>query len=93
MFDGIKEMARAAGRSPAELELIIAAGVDLHKTPIQKDRVDFTGTREQIAGDFATARKLDAAEIVIYAQFLAEGESAQNLVARMEDLWKIAKQA
>jgi hypothetical protein len=31
--------------------------------------------------------------IVIYAQFLPEGESAKDLVARMEDLWKIAKQA
>jgi len=93
MFDGIKDMARAAGRSPSELELIIAAGVEIHKTPIQKDRVDFTGTREQIAGDFATARKLGAAEIVIYAQFLPEGESAKDLVARMEDLWNIAKQA
>jgi probable F420-dependent oxidoreductase len=92
MFDGIKEMARAAGRSPSELELIIAAGVEIHKTPIRKDRVDFTGTREQIAGDFATARKLGAAEIVIYGQFLPEGESARDLVARMEDLWNIAKQ-
>jgi hypothetical protein len=93
MFDGIKELARAAGRSPSELELIIAAGVEIHKTPIEKDRVDFTGTREQIAGDFATAQKLGAAEIVIYAQFLPEGESAKDLVARMEDLWNIAKQA
>ena len=54
--------------------------MEIHKTPIQKDRVDFTGTREQIAGDFATARKLGAAEIVIYAQFLPEGESARDLV-------------
>jgi hypothetical protein len=67
--------------------------VEIHKTPIQKDRVDFAGTREQIAGDFATARKLGVAEIVIYAQFLPEGESAKDLVARMEDLWNIAEQA
>jgi probable F420-dependent oxidoreductase len=93
MFDGIKDMAKAAGRRPSELELIIAAGVEIHKTPIQKDRIDFTGTREQIAADFATARNLGAAEIVIYAQFLPEGESAKDLVVRMEDLWNIAKQA
>jgi alkanesulfonate monooxygenase SsuD/methylene tetrahydromethanopterin reductase-like flavin-dependent oxidoreductase (luciferase family) len=93
IFDGIKDMAKAAGRSPSALELIIAAGVEIHKTPIQKDRLDFTGTLEQIAGDFATARKLGAAEIVIYAEFLPEGESAKDLVARMEDLWSIARQA
>jgi alkanesulfonate monooxygenase SsuD/methylene tetrahydromethanopterin reductase-like flavin-dependent oxidoreductase (luciferase family) len=93
IFDGIKEMAKAAGRDPSKLELIIAASVEIRKTPIQKDRVDFTGTIEQIVGDFAATRKLGAAEIVIYAQFLPEGESAKDLVARMEDLWKIAKQA
>src|SRR5881397_3454532 len=49
MFEGIKDMAKAAGRNPAELELLIAAGAEIHKTPIQKDRIDFTGTREQIA--------------------------------------------
>jgi hypothetical protein len=38
-------------------------------------------------------RGLGAVEIVIYAQFLPEGEGAKDLVARMEDLWNIAKQA
>jgi probable F420-dependent oxidoreductase len=93
MFDGIKEAAKAAGRRPSDLELVLAAGVEIHKTPIQKDRMDFTGTREQIAGDFTAARKLGAAEIVVYAQFLPEGESAQGLVARMEAIWNIASHA
>jgi hypothetical protein len=66
--------------------------VEIHETTVQRDRIDFTGTREQITGDFAAARKLGAAEIVIYAQYLAEGERAKDLVARMEDLWNIAKQ-
>ena len=93
MFDGIKNMAKDAGRDPSALELIVTAGVEIHETPIQKDRIDFTGSLEQIAQDFATARKLGAAEIAIYAQFLTEDETAKALVARMEDLWRIAKQA
>ena len=92
MFDGIKEMAKAAGRNPSKLELIIAASGEIHEALIEKDRSDFTGSREQIAADFATARNLGVAEIVIYAQFLPEGESAKDLVTRMEDLWNIAKQ-
>ena len=48
---------------------------------------------EQIGEDFATARKLRAAEIAIFAQFLPPGEAGKDLTARMENLWRIAKQA
>jgi probable F420-dependent oxidoreductase len=93
MFNGIKNMARDAGRDPSALELIVTAGVEIHETPIEKDRTEFTGTLEQIADDFATARKLGAAELAIYAQFSRAGETAKDIVARMEDLWRVAKQA
>jgi probable F420-dependent oxidoreductase len=93
MFDGIKNMAREAGRDPSALELIVTAGVEIHKTPIEKDRTEFTGSLEQIGEDFTKARKLGAAEIAIYAQFLPAAETVNDLVARMEDLRRIAKQA
>ena len=91
MFDDIKKMAKAAGRDAAALELIVTAGVEIHKTPIEKDRTEFTGTLEQIGEDFATARKLGAAEVAIYAQFLPPGETAEDLITRMEALRTIAK--
>jgi probable F420-dependent oxidoreductase len=92
MFDEIKNMANHAGRDPSALELIVAAGVDIHSTPIDKDRVDFTGTLEQIAEDVTTARKLGAAEIVIYPQFSPGVQTAKDIIVRMEGLWRIAKQ-
>ncbi len=91
IFDGIKNMAKEAGRDASALELIITAGVEIHKTPIEKERTEFTGTLEQIGEDFAAARKLGAAEIAIYAQFLPPGETAEDLVTRMETLRTIAK--
>ena len=93
IFDGIKNMARETGRDPSALELIVMAGVEIHQKPIEKDRTEFTGTLEQISEDFAKARKLGAAEIAIYAQFLPAGETTNDLVARMEDLRHIARQA
>jgi probable F420-dependent oxidoreductase len=93
MFDGIKNMARESGRDPSALELIVTAGVEIHRTPIEKDRTEFTGTLEQIGEDFVKARKLGAAEIAIYAQFLPTGETVNDLVVRMEDLRRIASQA
>lgn len=92
MFDGIKNIAIAAGRDPSALELIVTAGVEIHKTAIEKHRAEFTGTLEQIGEDFATAKKLGAAEITIYAQFLSPGETTEDLITRMEALWRIAKQ-
>jgi probable F420-dependent oxidoreductase len=92
MFEEIKNMAKHAGRDPSALELIVAAGVDIHSTPIEKDRVDFTGTLEQIAEDVTTARKLGAAEIVIYPQFSRSVETAKDIIAGMEGLWRTAKQ-
>ena len=93
MFDGIKSMAKNAGRDPSALELIVGANVEIHNARIEKDRVDFTGTVEQIAEDVKTTQKLGAAEIVISAQFSPGVETAKDLVARMEELWRVAKQA
>jgi probable F420-dependent oxidoreductase len=93
MFDGIKKMAKDAGRDPSTLELILTAGVEIHERPIEKERAEFTGSLEQIADDFATAQKLGAAEITTYAQFLPAGGTAEGLITRMEDLWRIAQKA
>jgi len=92
IFDGIKNMAKEADRDSSALELIVTAGIEIHKKPIDKERTEFTGSLEQIGEDFAAARKLGAAEIAIYAQFLPPGETAEDLVGRMEELWRIAKQ-
>src|SRR5262245_46256210 len=92
MFDGIKGMAKEAGRDPSALELIVRANVEIHNGPIQKDRVDFTGTLEQIAEDVKTTQKLLATEIVFDAQFSPGVETGNDLVSRMEQLWRVAKQ-
>jgi probable F420-dependent oxidoreductase len=93
IFDEIRSMAKNAGRDPSALELIVRANVEIHNAPIQKGRADFTGTLEQIAEDVTTARKLGAAEIAIDAQFSPGIETAKDLVACMEKLLRITKQA
>src|SRR5215470_6529211 len=93
MFEGIKGMAKEPGRDPSALDLIVRANVEIHNTPIQKDRRDFTGTLQQIAEDVTTTQKLGAAEMLFDVQFSPGVETAKDLVARMEDLWRIAKQA
>lgn len=89
MFEGIKAVAKSAGRHPSVFKLIVRANVET----IQKERGDFTGTLDQIAEDIKTAQKLGAAEVVFDAQFSLGVETVGDLVARMEDLRRIAVQA
>ena len=93
MFEGIKGMAREAGRDPAELELIVRANVEFSDAPTSKDRADFTGALEQIAGDMAETRRIGAAEIVFDVQFSPGVETVDDIVARMEQLYQVSKQA
>jgi probable F420-dependent oxidoreductase len=93
LFEGIKGMAKEAGRDPSALGLIVRANVEIHDTPIQKDRVDFSGNLEQIAEDVKTTQKLGAAEIVLDVQFSPRVETVNDVVSRMEELWRVAKQA
>ena len=84
-------MAKEAGRDPAKLELIVRANPEFSNAPIEKDRADFMGIPEQIAGDVAAVRKLGAAEIVFDVQFSADVKDGAAVLAKMEQLWKMAK--
>jgi hypothetical protein len=84
----------ASGQCSRQLKaLIVRANIEIHNAPIHKDRVDFTGALEQIAEDIRTTQKLGAAEIVFDVQFSPGVETAGDIAARMEQLWRVAKQA
>ena len=91
MFEGIKEMAREAGRDPSALELIVRANVEMSDSPLGKGRADFTGTLDQIADDVVATRKLGAAEILFDVQFSPGVEAADDIITRMEQVWQVAK--
>jgi len=90
MFEGIRQMAREAGRNPSTLELIVRANVEFSDAPLDKGRADFTGSLEQIAGDIVATRKLGATELLFDIQFSPGIETADHIVARMEQLWQVA---
>jgi probable F420-dependent oxidoreductase len=90
MFEGIKGIAKDAGRDPAALELIVRANVEFSDAPLGEGRADFTGALEQIVGDIVETRKLGAAEIVFDVQFSPGVETVDTIVARMEQLRQAA---
>jgi probable F420-dependent oxidoreductase len=91
MYDGIKQMAKEAGRDPAKLELLVRANVEFASKPIEKDRPDFIGTAEQIAGDIAAVRKLGASEIIFDVHFSPDVKDGAAMLAKLEQLGKMAR--
>jgi probable F420-dependent oxidoreductase len=90
MFDGIRQMAREAGRNPDELALIVRANVEFSDAAPADGRADFTGTLEQIAGDIAATRSMGAAEIVLDIQFTPAANRLDDFLKRMEQLRPLA---
>ncbi len=84
MFQGIKAMAQEAGRDPNALQLIVRANLAISETPLGDDRTDFSGSMEQIAGDFAKTQALGADELIVDVQFSPDVKSTDDILARME---------
>jgi probable F420-dependent oxidoreductase len=90
MIDGIRQMAREAGRKPEEIELIVRAQVELSDKPAGEGRGDFAGTLDQIAGDIATTRSMGASELVFDVQFSPEMKGTDVMLERLEQLRLVA---
>jgi probable F420-dependent oxidoreductase len=84
MFDGIKEMAKAEGRDPSALEMIVRANLFVAEKSLGKERAIFTGTLEQIKEDTAGCRKLGAHELIFDPTFLPGAQSLDRWLALME---------
>ena len=91
MLDGIRQVAREAGRKPNEIELIVRGQVELSDHAAPNARGDFTGSLEQIAGDVAARRSLGAVELMFDVQFSPEIKGTDDILRQLEQLYRAAK--
>ena len=91
MFDGIKEMAQEFGRDPEKLDLLVRANLEISDSPIDNERVDFTGTLEQIKGDITATQELGATDLLFDVQFSPGADSVEQMVEWMEQLRELAR--
>ena len=70
MFGGIRAMAEAAGRDPAQLDLVVRANLAPDPVPQGVERDPFAGSWEQIGDDIAATRDIGAHEIIFEGQML-----------------------
>ena len=87
MFDSAREMAKAAGRDPDSLQLVVRANVEVTKTPLGSGRMIFTGTLDQIHGDVDATRKIGADEIFFDPTFLPGSQKLDRWLGLMEE-WR-----
>jgi probable F420-dependent oxidoreductase len=87
MFDGAREMAKAAGRDPDALKMVVRANVEVSKKPLGDNRMIFTGTLDQIHEDVEGCKKIGADELIFDPTFLPGSQKLDRWLALMEE-WR-----
>jgi probable F420-dependent oxidoreductase len=89
MMQQAREFAKAAGRDPSTLELVVRANVEVWDKPRPKEGFIYTGTIEQIQEDIRATKAIGANEIIFDLVFSADGRSIDRYLNRMEHLRKM----
>jgi len=90
MWEGVKGMAKEAGRDPNELEIVVRANLTITPEPINENRWIFSGSLEQIKGDIQACREIGAAEVHFDPLFSPEGGSVEGYLKVAEKMRELA---
>jgi probable F420-dependent oxidoreductase len=90
MWEGIKGMAREAGRNPNDLKLIVRANFSFQPQMMGEGRMIFTGSDQEIKDDIKAVRDLGADEIEFDPTTGGNGETIQDWLDSMEKLREMA---
>jgi probable F420-dependent oxidoreductase len=85
MFGAIRQMAREAGRDPAELGMIVRANLFITEKPVEKDRFIFVGSEDQIREDIAACEKIGAEEVFLEVGFTPGGQLLDSWLRLLEE--------
>lgn len=89
MMANLKEMAKAAGRDPGSLEVVVRANLSITQQPLGKERWIFSGTLEEIQTDVAALRALGASEVFFDAAFSPGVRTESDVLRVLEDIRRI----
>ncbi len=89
MIDGLKAMAKEAGRNPDDLQIVVRANIEVMNEPRPADGFPFTGTLDQIKEDIAGAREY-ATELHFDPSVSPDGATVEGFLSRMEQMKELA---
>lgn len=84
MIAQFREMAKAAGRDPSRLRVVLRAFLNLTARPLPGDRASFSGSLEQVQADVEAARALGVDELFLDPTLSPDGRTAEGFLASME---------
>ena len=93
MMDEIRAAARAAGRDPNGLELIVRANLELTQAPLGDGRGIFSGSLEEIEQDIRAVRAIGATEIFFDPIYSADSRSEEGFLGHLERIPRIVQRA
>lgn len=89
MMAGLRETAKAAGRDPASVELVVRANLAITPQPLGKERWIFSGTLAEIKTDVEAVRALGAGEVFFDAGFSPGIRTEQDYLRVLEETRRI----
>ncbi|MBI1894244.1 MAG: LLM class F420-dependent oxidoreductase [Candidatus Rokubacteria bacterium] len=89
MMTHLREMAKAAGRDPSTLELVVRANLHVTAQPLGADRWIFSGSLDQIKADVDRVRALGANEVFFDPTFSPDAQTAEAYLASMERIRRL----
>lgn len=86
MWEGIRGMAKEAGRNPEALELVVRANLTITDSPLGDGRFIFYGSADEVKADIEAVREMGADEIIVDPSFSPDGHSTDGFLSRMEQV-------
>ena len=90
MMGQVRELARAAGRDPSALELLVLGFPAILEQSPGEGRPDFVGTLDEIRRDVMTARDLGASELILAPGYATGNLSLDEYFRSLETLRELA---
>jgi probable F420-dependent oxidoreductase len=87
MFEGLKQMAKAAGRDQLTLQLVVCANVEMGSKPRPTDGAIFTGTVDQVKADIDACKRIGAHELHFDPTFMPGAQTLERWLRLMEE-WR-----
>jgi hypothetical protein len=89
MFEGLKQMAKEAGRDSSQLQLVVRANVEISSKARPKDGAIFTGTVDQIKTDIEGCKRIGAHELHFDPTFMPGAQNLDRWLGLMEECRKL----
>ncbi|HET9476555.1 MAG TPA: LLM class F420-dependent oxidoreductase [Dehalococcoidia bacterium] len=90
MWEGIKSMAREAGRNPDALKLVVRANVAVLPEAQGEGRYMFAGSKDEVKADIQATKDLGAHEIEFDPSTGPQGETLQGFIDAVELMRELA---